>query len=187
MGYYGVSQYIGKMSGNIHLNVAISGALLIPATIAAVFLLKILGRRIFLIATNLLSGIFMIMVVFVPGHLSLLRIIFACICNCFFFMTLIIVFLFGVELFPTSIRNSVLGVLSVLSRLGQIVAPFINSSSELASGLIFGIMPLIAGVLCYPLPETKGTHLPSTLEDSKRLSRGKTTEEYRNRNVTMND
>ncbi|XP_031762963.2 solute carrier family 22 member 1-like [Galleria mellonella] len=171
MGYYGVSQYIGKMSGDIHANVAISGALLLPGTISAIFLLKILKRRTFLMSTNFLSGFFMIIVICIPNHLAWVRVVFACIGNCFFFISFIIVFLYGVELFPTSVRNSVLGFLSVLSRLGQIVAPFVNSLPELQSGIIFGIMAIFGALLCYPLPETKHAELPSSLEDSKTLHR----------------
>ncbi|KAJ8724752.1 hypothetical protein PYW07_015710 [Mythimna separata] len=169
LGYYGVSQYIGKMSGNIHLNVALSGALLIPGTVTTAFLLRIFGRRSFLMVTNFLSGIFMIIVIIIPEHAATARVLTACLCNTFFFMSFIIVFLYGVELFPTSIRNSVLGFLSVLSRVGQICAPPINALPNVASGIMFGVMAVLGGFLCLPLPETKNIELPSTLEDSKSL------------------
>uniref|UniRef100_A0A2A4IZU9 Major facilitator superfamily (MFS) profile domain-containing protein n=1 Tax=Heliothis virescens TaxID=7102 RepID=A0A2A4IZU9_HELVI len=165
MGYYGVSQYIGKMSGDIHRNVAISGAILIPGTITSAFLLKYFGRRSFLMATCFLSGIFMIIVIIIPENQNWARVVTACVCNTFFFMSFIIVFLYGVELFPTSIRNTVLGFLSVLSRVGQITAPPINSLPPLISGAIFGAMAIIGGFLCLPLPETKNVELPSSLED----------------------
>lgn len=171
MGYYGVSQYIGKMSGDIHLNVALSGALLIPGTITAAFLLQILRRRFFLMATNFLSGTFMIIVIIIPEHAATARVLTACICNTFFFISFIIVFLYGVELFPTSVRNSVLGFLSVLSRVGQICAPPINALPQVVSGTIFGLMAILGGLLCLPLPETKNVELPSSLEDSKNLPR----------------
>lgn len=172
MGYYGVSQYIGKMSGDIHKNVAISGAVLIPGTIASAFLLTRLGRRTFLMTTTFLSGVGMIIVICIPKHLASVRVAMACVCNCFFFMSFIIVFLYGVELFPTSIRNSVLGFLSVLSRVGQIVAPPINALPETVSGAIFGAMAIVGSLLCYPLPETKNMELPTCLEDTNNLPRG---------------
>ncbi|KAJ8726743.1 hypothetical protein PYW08_015140 [Mythimna loreyi] len=75
MGYYGVSQYIGKMSGDIHVNVAMSGALLIPGTITTAFLLQILGRRCFLMATSFLSGIFMIIVTVIPEDATTARVL----------------------------------------------------------------------------------------------------------------
>ncbi|CAH0397391.1 unnamed protein product [Chilo suppressalis] len=170
MGYYGVSQYIGRMNGDIHANVAISGALLLPGTIAAVFLLKILNRRPFLMTSNFLSGLLIIIVICIPEKWLWVRVVIACICNCFFLMSFIIVFLYGVELFPTTIRNSALGFLSVMSRAGQIVAPPINALSPTTSAIVFGVLAIMASVFCLPIPETKNTELPSTIEDSKRLS-----------------
>lgn len=171
MGYYGVSQFIGKMSGNIHLNVAISGALLLPGTIASVFLLQWFARRPLLIATNFLSGLFMIIVISFSENFPWVRVIVACICNCFFFMSFITVFLYGVELFPTSVRNSVLGFLSLLSRSGQIVAPQVNAFSPTVAGGIFASLAILGALATFPLPETKNTELPSTLEDSNTLTR----------------
>lgn len=175
-GYYGVSQYIGKMSGDIHKNVALSGAMLIPGTLIATILLQKLGRRPFLMATNILSGLCMLICVFTPNTLKTLKVVVACCGNCFIFMSFITVFLYGVELFPTSIRNAVLGVLCVLSRVGQIVAPIINRASEMASGLTFGLFAIAAGILCWPLPETKGEELPTTMEDIKKKAAEKNTQ-----------
>lgn len=173
MGYYGVSQFIGQMSGNIHLNVCISGAILIPGTLVSIFLLKMFGRRTLLMATNILSGISMIIVVSVSDELTDVRLGFACICNMFFFMSFIIVFLYGVELFPTVIRNSVLGLLSLLSRLGQMSGPPLNKLPQIASGSIFGTLAIVAAALCYFLPETKNTELPSSIEDSETLTKNR--------------
>ncbi|KAF9411525.1 hypothetical protein HW555_009717 [Spodoptera exigua] len=171
MGYYGVSQYIGHMSGNIHANVALSGALLIPGTLIATYLLQKFGRRSFLMVTNFLSGTFMIIVILIPESANVARILTACMGCTFFFMSFIIVFLYGVELFPTAIRNSVLGILSVMSRVGQIVAPPINSLPPIVSGATFGLLAIIGGFLCIFLPETKNTELPSTLEETTNLPR----------------
>ncbi|XP_075972387.1 solute carrier family 22 member 3-like [Anticarsia gemmatalis] len=171
MGYYGVAQYIGTMSGDIHLNVAISGTLLIPGTLSTAFLLRLMSRRRFLMLTNFFSGVFMLAVIFIPADYPIVRMVMASIGCCFFFMSFVIVFLYSVELFPTSVRNSVLGFLSVLSRLGQIIAPPINSLNPTVAGAIFGVAAIIGAALCYPLPETKHIDLPSTLEDSKALPR----------------
>lgn len=165
MGFYGVSQYIGQMSGNIHLNVAISGATLIPGTVLTIFLLQALSRKLFLICTSFTSGILMLVVVIMPHDLIMFRVVVACFCNCAFFMSFIIIFLYGVELFPTSVRNSVLGILAVSSRVGQIVAPFINMLPPEVSGSFFGGFAILGGILCFFLPETKGKELPATLED----------------------
>lgn len=165
MGFYGVSQFIGQMSGNIHKNVFISGAMLIPATLSATAFLYYLNRRTFLMSTSLASGtILLVLVLIIPDDLTVFRVILACSANCFYFMSFITAFLFGVELFPTSIRNSVLGCLAVMSRLGQILAPMINQLPEKLPGCIFGGIAIVGGILCIPLPETKNKELPSSLE-----------------------
>lgn len=171
LGYYGVSQYIGQMIGDIHLNVAISGTLLVPGTIAAVYLLHVLSRRTFLMATDLLAGVCMLIAVLIPADKIWPKMIIACICNSAFLVAFIIVFLYGVELFPTAIRNSVLGCLNILCRMGQIIVPFINHLPAVVSGSIFGGLAILGGLLCIPLPETKYTELPSSLEDSEKLPR----------------
>ncbi|KAF9819080.1 hypothetical protein SFRURICE_000745 [Spodoptera frugiperda] len=171
MGYYGVSQYIGQMSGDIHSNVAMSGSLLIPGTLIAAYALQKFGRRSFLMTTCFLSGTLMIIVILIPVTANLARVLVACIGCSVFFMSFIIVFLYGVELFPTTIRNSVLGFLSVMSRVGQIAAPPINALPQTISGATFGTMAIIGGFLCIFLPETKNTELPSTLEETRNLSK----------------
>lgn len=173
MGYYGVSQFIGEMSGDIHLNVLISGISLVPGTILCMFLLKLMGRRPLLIMELFCSGVFMICVVLIPQSYAWFRVVFACICNSFFFMAFIVSFLYGVEMFPTSVRNAILGTLSMVSRIGQIAAPPINSLSEFTAAIFFGIMAIVGGALCFLLPETKGIELPSTLEETKRISKQK--------------
>lgn len=173
MGYYGVSQFIGEMSGDIHLNVFISGVSLVPGTLLCMVLLKLMGRRPLLMMELLCSGVFIICVVLIPGSYAWCRVVFACICNAFFFMAFIVSFLYGVEMFPTSVRNSILGALSMVSRIGQIAAPPINSLSEFTAAIFFGIMAIVGGALCFLLPETKGIELPSTLEETKRISKTK--------------
>ncbi|CAB3221753.1 unnamed protein product [Arctia plantaginis] len=82
-----------------------------------------------------------------------------------------VIFLYGVELFPTGVRNSVLGVLSVLSRIGMIIAPPVNSLHQTVAGTIFGVSAILGALLCYPLPETKYVALPSTMDHSRALHR----------------
>ncbi|XP_063636059.1 solute carrier family 22 member 1-like [Cydia splendana] len=166
MGYYGVSQYISKMSGKVHVNIAISAVLVMPGTFISVFLLNKIGRKPFLLSSILLAGIFMLVTVLVPSNFepAWLKVLFACISNCFFFMAFIVVFLYGVELFPTQIRNSALGVLSLLSRAGMMIAPQINNLNPTVAGYVFAALALIGGVLTICLPETKNRELPSTLQ-----------------------
>ncbi|XP_063530720.1 organic cation transporter protein-like [Cydia strobilella] len=166
--YYGVSQFIGKMSPQVHKNTVINGALLMLGTIVSMFVVNRFGRRPFLRTTMFLAGVFMLIVVCVPVTFnpSWIRTMFAGLSSSCYYMSFIVIFLYGVELFPTNIRSSTLGVLSLVSRFGQVISPQINALSNTAAACTFGISALIGALLTFLLPETRGVALPSSLEDS---------------------
>ncbi|XP_063636060.1 solute carrier family 22 member 1-like [Cydia splendana] len=167
MCYYGVSQFIGKMSPTVHLNTVINGTLLTIGTIIGMLVVNRFGRRPFLRTTMFLSGVFMLIVICVPVTFnpSWVRTMFAGLSSSCYYMSFIVIFLYGVELFPTNIRSSTLGVLSLVSRIGQVIGPQINALSNTAAACTFGISALIGALVTFFLPETKGKALPSTLEE----------------------
>lgn len=61
-----------------------------------------------------------------------------------------------------------MGACSTSMRLGSMVAPFISNLSMTIPWLptvIFGVAPILAGILCLWLPETKGSVLPDSMND----------------------
>lgn len=66
MGLFGMTQYIGKLGGNIYVNFALSGAIQIPGNFLAWYTMNTYGRRITLVGSNLISGVAAIMLIFVP-------------------------------------------------------------------------------------------------------------------------
>ena len=78
------------------------------------------------------------------------------------------VYIHSGEIFPTTVRNSGMGLVSVAARVGGIMAPFIVSLGEAVPHLQFtvlGVMSLAAGLLNLRLPETAGCELPDTITD----------------------
>ncbi|KAI8791631.1 organic cation transporter protein [Biomphalaria glabrata] len=90
-----------------------------------------------------------------------------------------IIYIYTVELFPTVMRNSGLGLCSVMARVGGILAPYIADIGQVISGdmavvlplLIFGGACIFAGLLALLLPETANKMLPDTVEDAKNFGR----------------
>ena len=83
-----------------------------------------------------------------------------------------IVFLYTAELFPTSMRNSAVGMCSTLARVGGIFAPTVAELGYYQPKtpfLIFGVATLIGGFAAYLLPETKGKKLPDTVEEAIKI------------------
>ncbi|XP_032516729.2 organic cation transporter protein-like isoform X2 [Danaus plexippus] len=167
--FFGVSQYIGHVSGNIFFNVAISAAILVPGTLISIYTNRVLGRKITLISSNCVTGLSCLLIIFVPqslaSHLTL---------GCFGLFGMSIsfatVYLYAGELFPTVVRNSGVGLSSTVARIGSMVAPFVATlahTSAILPPLLFGIVPLIGSCLCIILPDTRGKKLPDTLEEGE--------------------
>ena len=79
-----------------------------------------------------------------------------------------VIYIHSGEIFPTTIRNSAMGLVSVSARVGGILAPFIVSLGSISPNLqftVFGLMSLTAGLLNLKLPETRGAVLPETVAE----------------------
>ena len=79
-----------------------------------------------------------------------------------------VIYIHSGEIFPTTIRNSAMGLVSVSARLGGILAPFIVTLGSLSPNLqftVFGLMSLTAGLLNLKLPETRGARLPESVAE----------------------
>lgn len=172
--YFGVSQYISKLAGNIFLNVAIGGFLSVPGTILCVFMTKYLGRRLTLIISNCISSFGLLVIAMFNDLNPALVVTFATIGLVGGAITFPNVYLYAGEIFPTVVRSNGVGMCSFFGRVGSMVAPFI---SELAGmfyflpPLIFGVISLVAAFLTIFLPETRGFALPETIEDGENFGK----------------
>ena len=75
-----------------------------------------------------------------------------------------IIYVYGSELVPTTARAVAVGFFSQGGRIGGIIAPFVVYLGEYNSSIpfvIFGTFGILAGFLCFLLPETKGKSLPN--------------------------
>ncbi|XP_030027815.2 organic cation transporter protein isoform X3 [Manduca sexta] len=167
--FFGVSQYIGHVSGNIFTNVAISAAIQVPGTLISIYANRVLGRKITLISANCITGLSCLLIIIIPqsgaSHLTL-----GCIGLWGMSIAFATVYLYAGELFPTVVRNSGVGLSSTVARIGSMVAPFVATLAHTYAWLpplAFGIVPLIGAALCIILPDTRGKKLPDTLEEGE--------------------
>ncbi|CAH2982624.1 unnamed protein product [Chilo suppressalis] len=167
--FFGVSQYIGHVSGNIFTNVAISASIQVPGTLISIYANQLLGRKITLISSNCVTGLSCLLITVVPqsgaSNLAL-----GCIGLWGMSIAFATVYLYAGELFPTVVRNSGVGLSSTVARIGSMIAPFVATLAHTSAWLpplIFGIVPLIGAALCIILPDTRGKKLPDTLEEGE--------------------
>lgn len=171
--YYGMNFNTKNLTGNLYMNIFLSGLVEIPALIFVVLVHNKLGRRLTVSLLMLLAGIFSfaILILDLAGKLkeySKLTVVFAMIGKAGISGGWAALQVFSAEIFPTVVRNIGVASCSLCARIGAIVAPqivFLGSKSNAAPlpFTVFGIVALIAGGLVWLLPETRGVPLPDEL------------------------
>lgn len=170
--FYGVSQYVGQLSGNIFVNVTASASVTLCGTLLSIPLMKVIGRRTIVIVFNFICAFCLLFLVIIPEGTG--SVVCASVGVVSSFIVFVVVYLYCSELFPTVVRNAALGVTSMMARVGSMVAPFVIEMQYVATWLpplAFAILPLIAGCVTFLLPETKGRELTTTIEEGERLGK----------------
>ncbi|XP_053544803.1 solute carrier family 22 member 6-B-like [Bombina bombina] len=170
-GYYGLAMDLQKFGVSIFLMQVIFGIVDIPAKFVSYFVMTYLGRRVLQAATLILAGAAILANIFVPSDFPTWRIVvivfgkgcLAASFNC--------VYLYTGEIYPTVIRQSGMGLGTMMARLGGIIAPITLMTADYYHHLpliIYGCCPIISGIAACFLPETLGVPLPETIEEVER-------------------
>ncbi|CAF2089270.1 unnamed protein product [Rotaria magnacalcarata] len=84
-----------------------------------------------------------------------------------------IIYIYANELFPTNIRNTGMGLCSMVARIGAMLSSFCNDYLGQIwihlPVIIFGILSLVAGVLSLMFPETLNKPLPQSVADVEEM------------------
>ncbi|KAA0720189.1 Solute carrier family 22 member 6 [Triplophysa tibetana] len=166
--YYGLSMDLQKFGVSIYLIQVIFGAVDIPAKIVVTICMSFLGRRPSQCGALVLAGIMILINLLVPYDMHILRTGLAVVGKGCLAASFSCCYLYSGELYPTVIRQSGMGWVSMMARLGAMVAPMVLLSGEAVPwlpGLIYGGAPIISGIFAFFLPETLGMPLPDTLQD----------------------
>lgn len=170
--FYGVSHYISHLTGDIFINVVAGGSVSLIGTLMSIVLMNFLGRKPLVMFCHFCCSACLFTIGVVPeGTASVVAGSFGVL---FSFIVFVVVYLYCTEMFPTVVRNAALGIASMSARAGAMLAPFVvdfRQYGQWCAPVAFGLMPLLAMVLCVWMPETKGCELMTTIEEGEALGK----------------
>ncbi|XP_043787651.1 organic cation transporter protein-like isoform X2 [Apis laboriosa] len=170
---------VPNFSFNRHIVFALGGALEIATYVFLYFILSRYGRRLSMSAYQSITGAICILLAAIiilsnpTTAIDLTKTIILLLGRIAVMSTVSITYLYTVEIFPTVVRGTCLGLCIVFAKIGSLCTPH-----ELLSGeyfpvtiplIIIGMLCLGSGAFALILPETLNKILPDTTEDSELL------------------
>ncbi|XP_054481699.1 solute carrier family 22 member 6-A isoform X1 [Anoplopoma fimbria] len=166
--YYGLAMDLQKFGVSIYQIQIIFGAVDFPAKLMALGMLTYLGRRVSQATCLFLSALIIFANIFVPTDMQTIRTVLACLGKGFTSASFTTVYLYTGELYPTVIRQTGMGFVSTMARVGSMAAPAVLILDEVFPALpsvVYGGAAVLAGCFACFLPETLDVPLPDTIED----------------------
>ncbi|CAO1941593.1 unnamed protein product [Urochloa humidicola] len=167
--YYGMPLNVGSLGTNLYLSVTYNALAELPSAILSLAFIGKVNRRTTVMALTAAAGAFSLMCVAIPEGAAarmaaeLLS----------FFATITafnLILIYSIELFPTSVRNSAVGLVRQALVLGGVAAPVLVALGRERSFWSFGVFGLCIGCLglfAACLPETKGRSMSDTMEEEE--------------------
>lgn len=174
--YYGLAMDLQKFGVSIYLMQIIFGAVDVPAKLVALGMLSYLGRRVSQVACLFLSAVIIFANIFVPQDMQTLRTTLACLGKAFTSASFTTVYLYTGELYPTVLRQTGMGFVSTMARVGSMAAPAVLILDEVLPvlpSMVYGGAAVLASCFACFLPETLNMPLPDTIEDVEEKRSGK--------------
>ncbi|XP_073461049.1 solute carrier family 22 member 6-B-like [Aquarana catesbeiana] len=169
--YYGLAMDLQKFGLSIYIIQVIFGTVDIPAKFFSYFVINYVGRRVLQASALILSGAAILVNIFLPEDYHVARIVMVVFGKGCLAASFNCVYLFTGELYPTVIRQTGMGLGTMMARLGGIVAPLVQMTADYYYHLpviIFSLCPILSGVIAALLPETLGVPLPETIQEVER-------------------
>uniref|UniRef100_F6Q8P0 Major facilitator superfamily (MFS) profile domain-containing protein n=1 Tax=Ciona intestinalis TaxID=7719 RepID=F6Q8P0_CIOIN len=174
MAFYGLTFNANHLGGNRYINSFLTAVVEFPSHIICYLVVRKYGCRCSFIFSAIVTVICMVAVPLMQqdGPLDVWASV-ACAMLGKLFTTVgyTVLFIFTGDLFPTMMRTQAYGACSFMARFGSILVPYIlflgSTVHQSLPYVIMATVSLFAVVAMFFLPETKGLHLPETLEEAQ--------------------
>lgn len=167
-------------SKSLHENKYMSYIIVALAELPGVFLGHLIldhGRRMAVGGTLFIHGLAIIISIFLNDDLWILRLILNAAAKIALTTTLLSLYAYTSELWPTNVRNTTMNVCSMLGRIGGILATLSDSiirGYPYLLPLLCGLAAFLASILTFVfLPETLNKKLPDTIDEAIAIDENK--------------
>uniref|UniRef100_A0A8C9G0J9 Major facilitator superfamily (MFS) profile domain-containing protein n=1 Tax=Pavo cristatus TaxID=9049 RepID=A0A8C9G0J9_PAVCR len=183
--YYGLSLNVTNFGLDIYLTQLAFGAVEIPGRVGCIFMLQWFGRKKSQGGFLLLSGLVCLLLTVIPEDQPVVITVLATIGKFTASASFSSAYVYTAELFPTIIRQSGVGLCSMVARVAGIIAPLIlllEQYHRVIPMAIYGGTTVLGGLLCFLLPETRGIELADGTEGGQPTAVVRKMKEIRSQN-----
>ncbi|XP_043193949.1 solute carrier family 22 member 8-like isoform X2 [Amphibalanus amphitrite] len=171
--YFGLTTSTMESKGNVYLNYGLSGVVMIPACVSVFLILRRFGRKKPIMAMLFGCGLSVIGSTLCPlqsadgTDLYPLYLLLKMLSKYTTFSALVSIRLLIIEIFPTPVRGSLVGLTAMFGLLGSGLGYYYSVMLAFSRyvGVAAGCLALVAALLCRLLPETSNRPLPDTIHD----------------------
>ncbi|KAK4883410.1 hypothetical protein RN001_006729 [Aquatica leii] len=172
--FYGLSITSTTLSGNRYFDFILTSAIEIPAHATACLIINKLGRKPCVAGALTLSSVSSIAFIVLPIDTYWIRLLIYLTSKFGITMTVSGLYIITNEMFPTSMRQTLLSICSMFGRIGNVLAPQLFLLMEIWKQfplVLFATLTGISALLTLFLPETKGAILPDTIEQAEDIGK----------------
>ncbi|XP_027805480.2 solute carrier family 22 member 4 isoform X1 [Marmota flaviventris] len=172
VGYFGLSLNVPNLHGDPYLNCFLSALIEVPAYITAWLLLRTLPRRYIIAGVLFWGGGVLLLIQVVPADYYFVSIGLVMLGKFGVTSAFSMLYVFTAELYPTLVRNMAVGITSMASRVGSIIAPYfvyLGAYNKVLPYIVMGSLTVLIGIVTLFFPESFGATLPETLEQMQKV------------------
>ncbi|KAM9695509.1 solute carrier family 22 member 4 isoform 1-T2 [Trichechus inunguis] len=172
VGYFALSLSTPNLHGDAYVNCFLSALIEIPAYITAWLLLRSLPRRYIIAGVLFMGGGVLLLIQVVPEDYYILSIGLVMLGKFGITSAFSMLYVFTAELYPTLVRNMAVGITSMASRVGSIIAPYfvyLGAYNRVLPYIVMGSLTILIGIVTLFFPESFGTTLPETFEQMQKV------------------
>ncbi|XP_062053798.1 steroid transmembrane transporter SLC22A24-like [Lepus europaeus] len=166
--FYGLILNLQELGSSIFMFQILFGAVTLISRCIILLIMKYMDRRISQSLFFFLAGLCILVNTFLFKEMQTLRVILATLGVSAVSAALATFSVQSVELIPTICRSTFAGINNVFSRIGSVLAPLLMTLvvySPHLPWIMYGVFPILCGLIVFCLPETRNRPLPNTIQD----------------------